>query len=100
MKKTKADILITVWLALEIIIVVGFFVYSQIIGGSASLGCIEEDAYFVGDHGQYTQVSQVAYQASIIWEILFWLFIPLTPIGCFIISGIFEKADKRRIISE
>ena len=100
MKRTKADILITVWIALGSIIIAGFFVYSQIIGGSASLGYIEEGAYFVGEHGQYTQVSQVAYQVSNIWEILFWLFIPFTPIGCFIISGICVKADRRRKISE
>ena len=33
--------------------------------------------------GGDTQVSEVIYHVSYVWEILFWIFIPLTPLGCF-----------------
>ena len=88
MKRTRTDILITLWHALAIVVVAGFLVYSILIGGSASLGYCEESMYYVGNHGEYTQVSQVINQISYIWEALFWIFILLTMIGYFVISGI------------
>ena len=37
-KRNKGDIFISLWIALGVIIILGFFVFSMIIGGSAGLG--------------------------------------------------------------
>ena len=51
------------------------------IGGFASLRYCDANSYYVGNHGEYTQVSELIYHISYAWEILLWIFIPLTPIG-------------------
>ena len=47
------------------------------------MGYCDANEYYVGNHGEYTQVSEIIYHVSYVWEILFWIFIPLTPLGCF-----------------
>ena len=37
-KRNKGDIFISLWIALGVIIILGFFVFSMIIGGSAGNG--------------------------------------------------------------
>ena len=96
MKKSKGNIYITIWLALGITIILTFFVFSMVIGGSAGNGYREAGKYFVGDHGNYVEVSQSIYIVSSILEVLFWIFIPLTPLGAFMISKIQEVVDKKR----
>ncbi|MBQ9794827.1 MAG: hypothetical protein IJW34_07775 [Clostridia bacterium] len=96
MKKSKGNIYITIWLALGITIILTFFVFSMVIGGSAGNGYREAGKYFVGDHGNYVEVSQNIWIISSIWEILYWIFIPLTPLGAFVISAIQEKIDRKR----
>ena len=95
-KKDKTDILLCLWNAVVIVIIIGFFLYSFIIGGSASLGYCDANTYFVGNHGEYTQVSKSIYYISYVWEILFWIFIPLTPLGGFLISHIQEKIELKK----
>jgi hypothetical protein len=100
-KKTTLlfDRLTNIWIATGIIILVGFFIYSFVIGGSAGpsgLGYCENGKYYVGSHGDFTQVPEPLWRLSYVWEILFWIFIPLTPIGAFVISHIHEKVKRRQ----
>ena len=90
----KKSLLITIWNALGWIIILGFFVFSAVIGGSAGLGYQEGERYFVGNHGDYTEVSQTVWKISTVLEILFWIFIPLTPLG----ELILEKLQKRKYL--
>lgn len=95
-KRNKGDILITLWIAFGVIVILGFFVFSMIIGGSAGNGYQEAGKYFVGEHGLYVEVSETIWIISGILEILFWIFLPLTPIGAFVISNIQEKIERRK----
>lgn len=52
--------------------------------------------YYVRDHAEITMVSKAVWDISYIWGILFYVFIPLTPVGAFFISHIQEKIEKRR----
>ncbi len=94
--RNKGDILITLWNTTGIVIILGFFVFSMIIGGSAGLGYQENGHFFVRDHANVVEVSEVIWTMSRIWGILFWVFIPLTPIGAFVISNIQEKIERRK----
>ena len=92
--KGRKDIVITLWNAIGIIIVLGFFMFSIIIGGSAGLGYEENGRFFVQDHAEIVEVSEMLWQISSVWEILFWIFIILTPIGDFIIAYIRDRTKK------
>ena len=59
-----------------------FFIISISLGGTAELGYIDNGNYYLGDHGQYTQVSQLVFQYSIIHTEITLM---LQPLG-FIIS--------------
>ena len=96
MKKNKTNLILTIWNATGIVIIAGFFLFGFIIGGTAALGYCEANTYFVGNHGEYTQVSEIIYHVSYVWEILFWIFIPLTPLGCFLISHIQGKMEQKK----
>ena len=96
MKENKTNLLLCFWNAIGIVIIAGFFILSFVIGGSASLGYCDANAYFVGNHGEYTQVSKSIYHMSYVWEILFWIFIPLTPLGSFLISHIQGKIEQKK----
>ena len=94
--RNKGDIFITLWNTTGIIIILGFFVFSMIIGGSAGNGYQEAGKYFVGEHGSYMEVSKTIWLISSIYEILFWISLPLTPIGAFVISNIQEKIERSK----
>ena len=96
MKKDKTNILICFWNTIGIVIIAGFLLYGLIVGGFASLGYFEDNTYFLGNHGEYTQVSKSIYLTSYVWEFLFWISIPLTPLGCFLISHIQGKIEQKR----
>ena len=95
-KRNKGDIFISLWIALGVIIILGFFVFSMIIGGSAGNGYQENGQYFVRDHAEIVEVSKNLWLISSIWGILFWIFIPLTPIGAFAIAHLKEKIKQRK----
>ncbi len=95
-KRNNGDIFITLWISFGVIVILGFFVFSLIIGGSAGLGYQENGHFFVRDHADVVEVSEVIWTISRIWGILFWIFIPLTPIGSFVISNIQEKIERRK----
>ncbi len=95
-KRNKGDIFISLWIALGVIIILGFFVFSMIIGGSAGNGYQENGQYFVRDHSEIVEVSQTLWVISSVWGILFWIFIPLTPIGAFAIAHLKEKIKQRK----
>jgi len=94
--RNKGDKLITLWNTTGIIIILGFFVFSMVIGGSAGNGYQEAGKYFVGEHGTYVEVSETIWTISSIYEILFWISLPLTPIGAFVISNIQNKTERRK----
>lgn len=96
MKKIKSNMFITLWIVFGIAIILGFFVFSAIIGGDALNGYQENGQYFVTAHESVAQVSNVTWIVSKTWGILFYVFIPLTPIGAFVISDIKEKIKRRK----
>ena len=96
MKKLKGDIFITLWIAFGVTVILGFFIFSAIIGGDALNGYQENGQYFVTAHENVAQVSKTTWIVSKVWGVLFYLFIPLTPIGAFVISDIQEKIKRRK----
>ena len=95
-KRNNGDIFITLWISFGVIVILGFFVFTMIIGGTAGSGYQEGGRYFVCEHSDTVEVSKMVWQISRIWGILFSLFIPLTPIGAFVISDIQEKIERRK----
>lgn len=95
-KRNKSDIFISLWITLGVIVIVGFFVFSVIIGGTAGNGYQENGRFFVRDHADVVQVSEIIWIISSIWEILFWIFILLAPIDAFVISTIQDKIERRK----
>lgn len=96
MKKLKGDIFITLWIVFGVAVILGFFVFAAIIGGSALNGYQENGQCFVTAHENVAQVSKATWIVSKVWGVLFYLFIPLTPIGAFVISDIQEKIKRRK----
>lgn len=95
--RSKGEILIKVWKTTGEIVIIGFLLFSMIIGGSAGLGYQENGHYFVRNHGDVVEVSEAVWTISGIWEILFWVSIPLTLIGDFVISKLQEKRERSKI---
>lgn len=95
-KKNKFDIFITLWIVFGVMVILGFFVFSIIIGGTAGNGYQENGNFFVSNHADVVEVSKMIWGISSIWGILFWIFIPLTPIGAFVISNIQQKIERRK----
>ncbi len=85
MKKRDNVVLITRVVAVVIILfIVGFYIFSQVIGGTALLGNNEDGAFFVGNHGELIEVSELAWHISKIWELAVW-----TLYALFFCCGIF-----------
>ena len=95
-KRNKSDVFLSLWIAFGVIVILGFFVFSMVIGGSAGLGYQENGHFFVRDHAEIVEVSKTLWVISSVWGILFWIFIPLTPIGAFAIAHIQEKIKQRK----
>ena len=87
--------LITIWLMIGISVIVGFFCFSAIIGGSELNGYIENGLFFVRSHSSVVEVSKRVFIISKIWNVLFYIFLPLTPIGAFLISFIVSKIEQK-----
>ena len=97
MKRQKGNnIAITIWNGLGIVIILAFFLFSMIVGGSAGNGYQESGRYFLGSHGDYVEVSSAIWTASCVLEVLFWIFIPLTPLGAFLIAEIQERIERKK----
>lgn len=94
--RKKGDMLLTMWNALGIAVILGFFVFSVIIGGNAGNGYQENGHFYVASHGDIVEVSKVIWNISNVWEVLFWIFIPLTPIGAFVIASIQERIEREK----
>lgn len=94
-RKMQSAVL-SIWNILGSGVILGFFLFSFVIGGSAMNGFREGNTFFVGEHGIYTQVSASSWNVSYTWGILFWAFLFLTPLGAFLISRIFEKILRRK----
>jgi len=87
--------LITIWLAIGISVIMGFFIFSLIIGGSALNGYIENGSFFVRSHSSVAEVSKAVFTISKVWNILFYVFLPLTPVGAFTIAFVFKKKAQK-----
>ena len=64
MKENKTNLILSIWNTIGIVIIAGFFLFGFIIGGTAALGYCEANTYYVGNHGEYTQVSEIIYHVS------------------------------------
>lgn len=95
-KKTDKNIILSIWNALGVTIIISFFVFIAFTGGSSGLGYQDGEKFFVGNHGKYVEVSEITYRIGAVLEILFYIFIPLTPIGAFTIEKIQEKIERRK----
>lgn len=95
-KREKGDILITLWITTGVVIVLGYFVFSFIIGGSAANGYQLDGQFFVCAHSDGVAVSKVVWMISKVWGVLFSIFILLTPIGAFAISNIQQMIERRK----
>ena len=96
MEKSRTDILVSIWNGLGIAIILFFFIFSFFVGGDAFNGYCEAGKYFVSNHGEVTEVSREIWIISKISTVLFWIFIPLTPLGCFAISAVGGKIKHRK----
>lgn len=96
LKNKKAIITVSIWIYLGIAAILFFFIFSAIIGGSAMNGYKEAGRYFVAEHENVTEVSKTIWTISKVSGVLFWVFIPLTPIGGFIIYDVFDKIERRK----
>ena len=95
-KRNRKSTLITVWTALGVAIILGFCVFSAIIGGNASIGYQENGQFFVCNHGDVVEVSETIWRISSVWEILFWIFLPLTPIGEIVILKLQKSQNEEK----
>ena len=79
MQKEKKNWLWRIWGAVCLCVTVGFFILSEVIGGAAMNGYVENGVYFVGEHGNYTQVTQEIWTISQVWGIVCfvctWLYV-------------------------
>jgi hypothetical protein len=74
MKKRDHTVLIARVVVIAIILlVVAFRIFSQAIGGTAWLGYNENGAFFVGNHGEFIEVSESIWYISKIWELVVWI---------------------------
>ncbi len=96
LKKSKTNIVIFIWVSLGMAIILFFFLFSFCIGGSAMNGYREAGRYFVTSHENVSEVSETVWRVSQIAGVLFWVFIPLTPIGAFAISHISGHTERRK----
>ena len=98
--KSKGTALITLWIALGAVVIIGFWIFTLTIGGSAFNGYEQAGKCFVKSHSNVAEVSKFVFELSKVWEILFWIFLPLTPVGAFAVSGIIEKNKCRKYRTE
>ena len=82
---------VTLWNICCVIVFIGFFLFSMIVGGSAVNGYQEAGKYFVGEHGAYVEVSETVWMISSVWEILFFVSLFLTMI----INTAFQMSKRR-----
>ena len=78
---------VSIYSVLEVLgkaVIFGFFIFSSFIGGTAGLGYTDGVNYFVCNHGDYTQVSEMMWIISFVFEIIFWLNIPGTVVCYFL----------------
>ncbi|MCQ2449507.1 MAG: hypothetical protein MJ132_04895 [Clostridia bacterium] len=96
MKVLNKDRATTLWIIMGLAILISYFVFCFVIGGSALNGYVKDGRYFVTEHENVTEVSKEIWIASKISGVLFYVFIPLTPLGAFAVYDIFEKIEHRK----
>lgn len=52
------------------LVIMGEIAFHAIIGGSATLGCVENGRYFVRNHGTITEVSETLWTISYVWDVV------------------------------
>lgn len=86
--KDKITVTLRLVAVCVILFVIAFFVFSRCIGGTASLGYREGELYFVGDHGDFIQVSETIWYVSRVWGILVnCIYFAVFGLGVFAIVG-------------
>jgi len=53
-----------IFVCLAVLNCLAFIIHDALIGGSASIGRVENGEYYVGSHGHYTEVSRAAFRSS------------------------------------
>ena len=91
-KSTKKNIAVVVKITC-IMLILSFFIFSMIVGGNAGLGYEENGKYFVGNHGDFSEVSETVWVISYVLEMLFWISVPLTIISEYFIVKFKEKNE-------
>ena len=70
-----------------------FFLFSMIVGGNAGLGYEENGKYFVGNHGDFAEVSKSVWAVSCVLETLFWVSVPTMIISEYFIAKLKNKNE-------
>ena len=92
----KMNIVNIIYQVILITVLVSFFIFYMIVGGSAGIGYCEGGQYFVGNHGDYTEVSRTVWIISYVLEALFFITIAIIPIGSILFSKIRENIKRKR----
>ena len=74
-------------------VLISFFAFYMLVGGSAGIGYREGGRYFVGSHGDYTEVARVLWIASCVLEALFFVRVLIIPVGALLLSEIKERIN-------
>ena len=88
-KHIVSNILYAVWTGIEALIVGGFLVFMNIVGGSADY--IESGKYFISNHGIVKETSAWIYHLLQVWEVIFWISVPIYILGCFFIVYLSQR---------
>lgn len=63
-----------------------FFIVTNVVGGDAFNGKIQEGRYFLGYRGTYTEVGRFAYNCSYVHDLSIFITHPMAVIGLFLWS--------------
>ncbi len=72
-EKTKLDKALSIAEKVWLVVFVGYFIANHFAGGGAFNGKVDGNHYFVGDHGDYTEVSSTLWTVLGCWELLLFL---------------------------
>lgn len=89
----KCERLFTLWRIIDTAVILGFFVFTMLIGGSALLGHQDNGHFFVRDHADVVEVSALIWKISYVWGIVFLIFILLIPVVEVVIAKLKKKIN-------
>lgn len=71
-----------------------FVIISMWLGGTALIGFIQNGSYYIGNHGNYTKVSNVIWYLNYIQGVLLFLLIPFPFIKAFLSAIDIDNKNK------